>query len=204
MKPSCRASGWGWVFALAWAMFASPAPATAPIVVYNSFGPGNSYNTGIVWGITGASTSYGYRGQAEFFVPSASGNLSSITLPTYRQSGSGRSNFFVAEDNGFSPGAILESFLNTANNAHGLLTLSSVSQPLLTAGARYWLGFHLLQHPLVFGKHRFREGHREQAAHPCLDTPMRLMPPEDARHQDARIQTVGFTSGALCATPGQQ
>ncbi len=122
------------------ALLAIPtASASSTILVFNSFGPGNSYNPGIVWGVTGASTSGGYRGQAEFFVPSASGNLFSLTLPTYRQSGSGRSNFFVAQDDGSGPGTILESFLNTANNSSGLLTLSSVAQPLLMAGSKYWL-----------------------------------------------------------------
>jgi len=117
-----------------------PASATTSTVVFNSFGPGNTYNASVVWGITGAATSSGYRGQAEFFVPSGSGALSSITLPTYRQSGSGRSDFFIAEDNGFgTPGDILESFLNTANNNNGLLMLNSVAKPQLQAGMKYWL-----------------------------------------------------------------
>jgi len=118
--------------------FAALAPAFLPLAsfastleVFNSFGPGNTYNQGIVWGITGASTSGGYRGQAEFFVPSASGPLSTITLPTFRQSGSGRSDFFVAQDGGGVPGTILESFLNKANNNNGLRTLTSAATPSL-------------------------------------------------------------------------
>jgi hypothetical protein len=137
MKPQYRLFGWS--VALTSFFCVAPALAVTPIVAFNSFGPGNTYNTAIVWGVTGASTSGGYRGQAEFFVPAVSGDLSSITLPTFRQSGSGRSNFFVAEDNGSTPGTILESFLNTANNSNGLLTLNSVAQPLLTAGLKYWL-----------------------------------------------------------------
>jgi hypothetical protein len=112
-----------------------------PVVVFNSFGPNNGYNHGVVWGVTGGSSSGGYRGQAEWFVPSASGTLSSFTLPTFRQSGSGRSNFFIAQDDGSGthPGTILESFLNTANNNNGLFTLTSIGKPLLEAGATYWL-----------------------------------------------------------------
>lgn len=139
MKPRYRVFGWAVVTGLTSVISVVPALAFNPIVVFNSFGPGNTYNTAIVWGVTGASTSGGYRGQAEFFVPTASGVLSSITLPTYRQSGSGHSNFFVAQDNGSAPGTILESFLSTVNNPNGLLTLNSAVQPSLTAGVKYWL-----------------------------------------------------------------
>lgn len=116
-------------------------PTSAQVVVFNSFGAGNTYNSGIVWGVSGASTSGGYRGQAEFFTPGISGNLSSILLATYRLGGSGAgySNFYIAQDNGSGiPGAILESFTNIYN-ANGLLTLNSTVQPLLQAGTEYWL-----------------------------------------------------------------
>jgi hypothetical protein len=94
----------------------------------------------VVWGVSGASTAGGYRGQAEWFVPGISGNLSSVVLATYQSSGSGRSNFYLAEDSGGIPGTILESYLNVQNNANGLLTLTSGGQPLLQAGTKYWLG----------------------------------------------------------------
>ena len=110
-----------------------------PVVVFDSFGAGNSYLTTVVWAVSGASTSGGYRGQAEWFVPGISGNLSSITLATLRISGSGRSNFFIAEDNNGVPGAILESYGNVLNTASGLLTLNSSSQPMLQAGLTYWV-----------------------------------------------------------------
>jgi hypothetical protein len=111
----------------------------AQVVVFNSFGPGNTYDSGILWGISGASTSYGYRGQAEFFTPGISGYLSSILLATEREGGSGFSNFYIAQDNGSGiPGTILESFANVLN-ADGLLTLNSTAKPLLQAGTEYWI-----------------------------------------------------------------
>jgi hypothetical protein len=113
--------------------------AVAPVIVFDSFGPGNSFLNSVVWGVSGASTSYGYRGQAEWFVPTISGYLSSFTLATYRQSGSGLSDFYIAEDSGSGPGTIMESFLDTANNPNGLLTINSTVQPLLQAGVKYWL-----------------------------------------------------------------
>jgi len=114
-------------------------PTHAQVVVYNSFGPGNTYNSGIVWVVSGASTSGGYRGQAEFFTPGISGYLSSVQLATYRVSGSGLSNFYIAQDNGSGiPGSILESYTSVLNAA-GLLTLNSIAKPLLQAGTKYWL-----------------------------------------------------------------
>jgi hypothetical protein len=114
-------------------------PTPAQVVVFNSFGPGNTYNSGIAWAVSGASSSGGYRGQAEFFTPGISGYLSSILLATHRVSGSRLSDFYIAQDNGSgTPGAILESFTNI-QNANGLLTLNSTVQPLLQAGTEYWL-----------------------------------------------------------------
>src|SRR5580698_11123478 len=96
----------------------------AQSVIYNSFGAGNTYDSGVVWAVSGASESGGYRGQAEFFTPSVSGYLNTIELATYHVSGSPLSNFFIAQDSGGSPGAILETFSNVTNPS-GLLTLQS-------------------------------------------------------------------------------
>jgi hypothetical protein len=137
MKPLCRFSWSAFGIALNF-LFAAGSGAT-PVVVFNSFGPGNTYSSTVAWGVTGNATQGGYRGQAEWFVPAIPGELSSVTLATYRQSGSGRSNFFLAQDSGSSPGTVLESFLNTANNPNGLLTLNSVARPMLQTGVKYWI-----------------------------------------------------------------
>jgi hypothetical protein len=121
------------------ALISTAVSARAQVVVYNSFGAGNTYNSGIVWGVSGASTSGAYRGQAEFFTPSTSGNLDFVQLATFNVSGSRLSNFFIAQDNGAgAPGAILEAFTNiTVPN--GLLTLNSTPGVFLQAGTEYWL-----------------------------------------------------------------
>jgi hypothetical protein len=120
-------------------LFVSQSFAASPVTVFDSFGPGNSYQTTVGWGVTGTATSGGYRGQAEWFVPGTSGNLSAITLAMFTQGGSGRANFFMAQDNGSGiPGTILESYPNVLS-PNGLLTLNSSSQPLLQAGSKYWL-----------------------------------------------------------------
>ncbi len=113
-------------------------PVVAPVVVFNSFGPGNTYLTTVGWGVEGVSVAAGYRGQAEWFVPGVSGNLSSLQLAMFRSSGSGRSNIYLAQDNGGIPGTILESYLNVLSPG-GVITLNSTTQSLLQAGSEYWL-----------------------------------------------------------------
>jgi hypothetical protein len=110
-----------------------------PITVFNSFGAGGSFNSAIVWGVTGVNISNGYRGQAELFVPSNSGYLDIVQLETYHVGGSNLGNFAIAQDNGSGlPGTILESWSNVANPS-GLLTLTSAVDPFLQAGQTYWL-----------------------------------------------------------------
>ncbi len=137
---------WLWMIAalLAWpvdqagAQTVYPPAVISPVVVFDSFGPGNTYLTTVGWGVEGASVTAGYRGQAEWFVPGISGNLGTVQLAMFRSSGSGRSNFYLTQDNGGLPGTILESFLNVLSPG-GLLTLTSTAQALLQAGNEYWL-----------------------------------------------------------------
>lgn len=112
--------------------------AAGTVLVFNSFGPGNTYNPGVVWAVGGASAPGGYRGQAEFFVPGISGYLSSVQLATFRLGGSTLSDFFIAQDSSGIPGAVVESF-SGVQNANGLLMINSITQPLLQAGQKYWL-----------------------------------------------------------------
>src|SRR5215472_6300456 len=125
-------------------IFSSRAqPTQSPVFVFNSFGSGNSYITYADWGISGASgLPGGFVGHAELFVPSVSGNLNSLQVAVGQISGgTGLVNFSVAADNGGTPGATLESFSNeqAPSPASGVLTINSVTQPLLQAGATYWL-----------------------------------------------------------------
>ncbi len=115
--------------------------ATVPglTLIYSDFGPNLTYDTTTEWGVSGASTTPGYRGQAQFFTPSVDCNLGFIRLATYHVSGSSLCNYFMAQDNGSgAPGSILESFTNVTTPS-GYLTLNSVLDPLLTAGTQYWV-----------------------------------------------------------------
>lgn len=113
--------------------------AGAQAIVYDSFGPGNSYNSGVVWAVSGDSTSGGYRGQAEFFIPGISGYLNYVQLATYHVSGSTLSNFYLAQDDGNGiPGVVLEAYLSVPN-VNGTMSIRSLTNPLLQAGQKYWL-----------------------------------------------------------------
>lgn len=119
-----------------------PACAQAPVYVYNSFGPGNTYTLSgwVVAGTDGIPGGAGYGGVAEYFVPQVSGDLDQIQLATYLMSGSSACNFYIAQDNGSGlPGTILESFTGVQTPDNGILTINSVATPLLQAGQEYWL-----------------------------------------------------------------
>ena len=143
-------------------------PIQAPVFVYNSFGPGNSYITYADWGVSGTSgLSGGFVGHAEFFVPSVSGNLYSLQLAVGQISGgTGLVNLSIAANNGGTPGATLESFLNAQapSPGSGVLTLNSVTQPLLQAGATYWLCAEPAQSTTAVGWFVNDQGYRNDYA----------------------------------------
>lgn len=123
-------------------LFTTTARAvTIPTVAlaYNSFGPGNTYDTGHRWLIEPTDAAHGYQGRGESFVAGVSGYLIFVQLATLQQSGSTLGDFTIAQDNGSGlPGTVLESFNNIVNQ-NGITTLNSVATPLLQAGQKYWL-----------------------------------------------------------------
>jgi len=114
-------------------------------VAYDSFGPANTFNKTVGWGVSGISSSHGYRGQAQRFTPSVDGTLNTIELAIGRASGSGLSTItVVADDNGYPTGAVLETFNSvpasgTFGNSYAPRLLTSALTPFLTANSTYWL-----------------------------------------------------------------
>ena len=81
----------------------------------------------------------GYRGQAEWFVPTESGPLNTVDLAL---SGHGSVSITLAEDANGVPGKPVESFANVPSSQFGRgghLVLVSAAHPPLTAGIKYWL-----------------------------------------------------------------
>jgi DNA-directed RNA polymerase subunit RPC12/RpoP len=112
------------------------SPPPPGVNVFNSFDHANQFDNSVGWGVDSQA---GYRGQAEWFVPSGSGSLNVIDLAMM---GKGSINVTVSEDKNGLPGNSLESFLNIPSShfsESGHLVLASKVHPTLSAGTKYWL-----------------------------------------------------------------
>jgi hypothetical protein len=125
-----------------WVLATSIATA-APVVVFDSFGPGDSINgpAGITvgcgarcWGDAGHTSAWS-------FVPAQTVRLSNIQISAWQIFDTPA--FIVvgiAGDDLGLPGATLESFSTPLNfGPMAVITFLSVSHPELQAGQRYWL-----------------------------------------------------------------
>lgn len=140
-----------------------------PVFVYNSFGPGNTYTTYADWGVSGASGPGGFVGHAESFVPTVSGNLEALQVAVGQlSSGTGLANFFVAANSGGTPGVKLESFMNVlaspSSSSSLLVTMNSITQPLLQAGTTYWLCAEPAQNTTAIGWFVNNQGYSNEYA----------------------------------------
>jgi hypothetical protein len=114
---------------------AQPPPG---VTVFTSFDAQNACDRKTSWAVMNGGQG-GYRGQAEWFVPTASGPLNTVDLPL---TGRGSVNITLAEDTNGVPGKPVESFpdiLNSQFGRDGHLVLESAAHPPLTAGTKYWL-----------------------------------------------------------------
>jgi hypothetical protein len=122
-----------------------PVPSlSVTTTVFSLFGPAKTYMGGSGWSV-------GIHAHAEWFVPTASGRLSTIEVaiePSYVRAGremtARNAEAFLAEDKDGFPGKILESFSLFADSPKvpaptNALVLESVEQPVLQAGTKYWL-----------------------------------------------------------------
>jgi PEP-CTERM motif len=143
--------------------------AQSSVYVYDSFGPGHDFVSYAYWGVDGASGSGGYVGHAESFVPTLSGNLDTVQVACVQlSSGTGLANFHVAADNGGTPGAMLESFMNVvapaSSSSFFLVTMNSITQPLLHAGTTYWLYAEPAENTTAMGWFVNDQGYRNDYA----------------------------------------
>jgi hypothetical protein len=126
--------------------FIASSSAYADAIVYSTFGPGDSYNTGSTgntsWTIGGDGGPFG-NFQDEIgasFVPSGSSyTLDSIRVGAFHLTGVNQLTVFLAS--GLTqPGSPIESFSVTGvPSTATILTFDSLLHPLLTVGTRYWV-----------------------------------------------------------------
>jgi hypothetical protein len=70
------------------------ASAADSSLVYSSFGPGNTYDTGQDWVVSCSATATELQAHAEYFVPAFSGYLSQIQVATKLLGGDALTDFF--------------------------------------------------------------------------------------------------------------
>ncbi len=116
----------------------------SPIVLYDNFGPSQSYNTTNAYSVTGADfPRLGLTEGAVAFTPASNVTFSSVQLPVANVEGTNSLMIGLYADAGGQPSATpLESFTFTGLTtypASGLIEGDSVLHPLLLAGATYWI-----------------------------------------------------------------
>lgn len=112
-------------------------------VVYSNLGPGDSFNTGIGWTISGAASQAGGEyvvGTA--FVAGVTARLTQLEVAFFRASGTGAVDLeLYAADGSGQLGALIEGYANVGPipDIPNLISAASSLNPILTAGQRYWL-----------------------------------------------------------------
>lgn len=125
-------------------LFMVPSQAKAD-VIFDTFGLGDSYNTGSGWTISGPSSFAGSSWtQGDAFTPTSSNyTLDSINLAVGYLKGQNAINTWLMSDSNGKPGSVIESFAFTGlggfGNNNSLLVGNSTLHPVLNSGTQYWL-----------------------------------------------------------------
>lgn len=127
------------------ALALSARSASAAAIVFDTFGPGDTFDPG-PFGVDGSGVF-----QAFLFSPTATGTLEQITVALGRTDAlQATTTFNLYQDaGGGSLGALIESFSvtnsvapdNTSPFTGATVTFGSLLAPVLTSGATYWLSF---------------------------------------------------------------
>ena len=129
-------------------LFTSRPAAATSIVVYDNFGPGNSYNpsSGAVVGANQGPGGFSFE-IGTTFTPTTSSFLDEISVPITNgdfNNGASVLNVAIRANTSDKPGAVLESIqfagpFNSFFSGGSVITLESVLHPSLIAGTTYWL-----------------------------------------------------------------
>src|SRR5438874_1245878 len=105
-----HAVGFGALAGIGLAACLAAGPARAQMVVFDNFGPANTYQPNLGWAITGPTNANGQFTQGEQFTPSGTGALTSIDIAMGLEQVPNHFDLFLANDAAGLPGAVLESF----------------------------------------------------------------------------------------------
>jgi hypothetical protein len=128
----------------------TPLGAQEPVVLYNTFGPGDIYDYGTGFSVSGHDSRHGdFMNFGFAFVPSTTATLDTIQVAFGGMDSTNNNTIFTLSlqaANGplGGPGDLIETFLVTEfvgpfGFRHPLITLRSRSRPLLNAATAYWL-----------------------------------------------------------------
>jgi len=124
----------------------TPVGAQEPVVLYNTFGPGDIYDYGAGDSVSGPDTSHGFMSAGFAFVSSIAATLDTIQVAFGALGTNTTFMLSLRAANGplGGPGDLIETFLITEfvgqmGFPHPLITLRSTSRPRLNAATVYWL-----------------------------------------------------------------
>jgi len=123
-------------------LLAIGSASAAPTLLFNTFGPGDTYNTGVGYTIGTAS---GYDQGDQFVIGAVTPHyLDKIELAVGRVAGTNSLDVWLMSDAAGEPGAIIEAFsfsgvMGPFGSANPPLAANSVLRPLLLPGTPYWL-----------------------------------------------------------------
>jgi hypothetical protein len=124
----------------------TPLWAQEPVVLYNTFGPGDIYDSGAGGSVSGPGTQQGFMSAGFAFVSSTAATLDTIQVAFGALGTNTTFTLSLRAANGprGGPGDLIEAFLITEfvgpmGFPHPLITLRSTSRPLLNAATFYWL-----------------------------------------------------------------
>jgi hypothetical protein len=126
------------------ALFAVPTQAE---IIYDNFGPGDTYNPSAGWTLSVGSPTDTDSDQGSAFALESFGMdyyLDTIDLAVGLVSGSNELDLWLMADSAGEPGTIIESFhfsdeMGSFGDANAPLTANSLLNPLLEADEQYWL-----------------------------------------------------------------
>jgi hypothetical protein len=116
-------------------------------VLFSNLGPGDTYDGTQGYSVSAIGSEAAMEvAQAMPFTPTSSASLRSIELAVQLASGTNAVNVQLLNDNGNSPGSVIETYLAVdqmvpfdMTSAGSLVKVDSLINPVLTAGTQYWV-----------------------------------------------------------------
>jgi hypothetical protein len=110
------------------------------VILYNTFGPGDSFVSGVGYVVSGSnSVAPQYTATANEFTPSQTATLDQVRVAVGLISGTGVADVLLTSNGAGGPDGTIEVLGTiTPTRPDSIFTLNSAGHPLLTAGTPYW------------------------------------------------------------------